>query len=1231
MLAAGRGGHTWYKKIAGEIRASTIRELTSVSQLVSSELVQWRIERIGDGVVMGHDASIAALVDAAILRPGAPARDALRTRLQAHYAYGQYDAFLIVSRDGGTVLREPASTTPLPDGADRDIRRIIRRGRPDLLDFYRSESGNRTHLALVVPAGGGALVLRIDPNAFIHPLLETWPGKSATAETQLLRRDGADALFLSDLRFSPDAALRQRIPLDRRNVLAVRAVLGATGVAEGVDYSGQPSIGVLRAVPNSPWFLVARIQTSETDAEARRWFWSILVSVGLIIVSAGLALVAIGLSQQTRYGAKESALVAVLQENEERLRLSMIAAELMPWELNADTGAIVSVPEYARALGLDPVTFSDSLERWAERLHPDDRDLARARFSALMSGESSQYRGEYRQRTADGSWKWFSSIGAVMARHPDGRPRRVVGTRADITERKALELARAEAEAAREHTSMALHELLRTSPTIVYQMREVLGQLAPVEVSENITRLTGYTIEEVLAPGWWTAAILPEDLPHAIATVDRVAAEDTVSHEFRFRTKDGRILWMQDQLSVVMREEGRPVEVTGSWSDVTARHEADALLRESEQRLRLALKATRQGLIDIDVATGAAVVSREYAELHGQDPATFVETAEAWASRLHPDDRTRAVGAFAAYLAGKTDTYRTEVRQQVGSEWRWILTHGEIAERHPDGTPKRFIGTATDITDLKTAQLQAQSSAQLYAALSLCNEAIVRCRNESELFPLICQAAVQSGAATMAWIGIVDPGTALLNKVARYGKGVEYLDRIEISVSAESPLGRGPTGTSVRENRPCWISKFQQAQVTALWHDAASAFGWRASAALPLRRNGNAIGALTLYSTTADEFSEVDRQLLTQMADDITFALDSLASERERLAMERALQQSEHRYRTLFQESRVSLLLIDPESGAIVDANAAAAALYGWPETLLRGMNIAEINTLTPGEIKEQMALAHSAGHRHFDFRHRTAAGPILDVEVYSGDVRLNDRDLLLSTVIDVTERKRAQERLQVSEASLRDSLREKEALLKEVHHRVKNNLQVINSLMRLEAGRSTDPAVKAVLGIMQNRILSMAVLHETLYRSSNLARIDLGGYLTQLAHQVVRTMTITHVALELDMAPVLVDIEQAVPCGLLANELLSNALKHGFPERRTGVIRMSLQPDPAGRGVVLDISDNGVGLPGDWEEKRQSSLGLQLVTDLTRQLLGTMTIQATPGARFTLRFTPQASREGVV
>ena len=217
--------------------------------------------------------------------------------------------------------------------------------------------------------------------------------------------------------------------------------------------------------------------------------------------------------------------------------------------------------------------------------------------------------------------------------------------------------------------------------------------------------------------------------------------------------------------------------------------------------------------------------------------------------------------------------------------------------------------------------------------------------------------------------------------------------------------------------------------------------------------------------------------------------------------------------------------------------------------------------------------------------------------------------------ISDITDRKQAEEALNLS-------LHEKESLLREVHHRVKNNLQVITSLLRLETSRSSIPDTKRVLKDMQGRILSMALLHETLYRSGRFGQVDLANYLQTLSQQVFRASSASgFLRLELDLSPVQVPIEQAIPCGLIANELLTNSLKHGFAETVSGEVRVELGQDAQGE-IRFRVSDTGVGLPGDFETKRGKSLGLQLVSDLTRQLGGRLEIGPGPGAGFTVFFT---------
>jgi len=223
----------------------------------------------------------------------------------------------------------------------------------------------------------------------------------------------------------------------------------------------------------------------------------------------------------------------------------------------------------------------------------------------------------------------------------------------------------------------------------------------------------------------------------------------------------------------------------------------------------------------------------------------------------------------------------------------------------------------------------------------------------------------------------------------------------------------------------------------------------------------------------------------------------------------------------------------------------------------------------------------------------------------------------------DITERKE-------SEQLLRQSLKDKQALLMELHHRVKNNLQLIISLLRMEAGRSMVTDTQVVLGSMQDRIRSMALLHDSLYRSGTFASVDLGAYLGQLAHQAYKAQVMfpDRLQLKLSMGSVLVGMDQAICAGLLVNELISNAMKHGFPNGRAGELAIDLQPvdteaAPSNGRWRLRLRDNGVGLPADFASRRQNSLGLQLVHDLSRQIGGSLAIHSQPdaGAEFAVIF----------
>jgi len=212
-------------------------------------------------------------------------------------------------------------------------------------------------------------------------------------------------------------------------------------------------------------------------------------------------------------------------------------------------------------------------------------------------------------------------------------------------------------------------------------------------------------------------------------------------------------------------------------------------------------------------------------------------------------------------------------------------------------------------------------------------------------------------------------------------------------------------------------------------------------------------------------------------------------------------------------------------------------------------------------------------------------------------------------------------EELRQSQARISQSLHEKETLLKEIHHRVKNNLQIIGSLLAWQAETLPDPGLRAPFEESIRRLRSMSLIHERLYQSDALGSMDFGGYTESLSNFLFRSYEITgRIRIRVEADPCTLNIDTAVPCGLILNELISNALKHAFPDGHTGEVVVTLRSVPGGR-FCLGVHDDGVGLPEGFDPARTTSLGMQLVTSLTRQIKGTLTITRDRGTGFRIEF----------
>jgi PAS domain S-box-containing protein len=287
-----------------------------------------------------------------------------------------------------------------------------------------------------------------------------------------------------------------------------------------------------------------------------------------------------------------------------------------------------------------------------------------------------------------------------------------------------------------------------------------------------------------------------------------------------------------------------------------------------------------------------------------------------------------------------------------------------------------------------------------------------------------------------------------------------------------------------------------------------------------------------------------------------------------------------------------------------------AGEVIGQPLDMLLPESVAATHRQNIEVFAASADVARRMGERQ-DIFGRRRDGTEFPAEASISKLTAKDEPLFTVILRDITARKQIETRL-------RASVREKEILLQEVHHRVKNNLQIIQSLLRLQAYAVGDPALHELFRDSQNRVHAMALVHEQLYGVQDVAHVDCSAYLHELAVSVLRSYEVQSARIVLAWAidsALAVDINTAIPLGLIMTELVSNSLKHAFPAGRTGTITVGLHDDSA--SLVMTVRDDGIGLSSNTDARTTNSLGIQLVGDLTEQLGGTVRVDCQPGTTF--------------
>ncbi len=623
-------------------------------------------------------------------------------------------------------------------------------------------------------------------------------------------------------------------------------------------------------------------------------------------------------------------------------------------------------------------------------------------------------------------------------------------------------------------------------------------------------------------------------------------------------------------------------------------------LRESAQSEQKYIAVLEKNPFCVYLAVGSQAgrweyLSSRFCDLIGITPNDWIGQVGKWVQRVHPDDRQRVL---------------TEISQTLvfglpfQSEYRLLHESGKVVwvsdvahpARLPD-QPERVQGVIVDITARKHAE-------QIQAATYRISQAAFSADDLVDLYQKIHAILGELMHVENFYIALYEPETDRLH----FPYFVDEFDEPPEPVIAR----HGLTEYVMRTAKAIFATREKCAELVAIGEISdigAPSVDWMG---VPLILNNRAIGVMVVQSYTEGiRFSDAEMEILQFVSTQVAMVIERKRAEAE-------LKELSQLNAEVISGVNTGIIVYDHEGRHLV-WNHYMVEMTGLPQESVLGHSVFDMFPLfdrkflmhilrqaMSGEIVPIPDMEYTIPHSGksgwlagYCGPHRNAKGEVIGV---------------IAVINDISERKKADD-------SLHSALLEKEVLLREIHHRVKNNLQVMSSLMSLQADSVDNEQVKQSFREMQTRMQTMALIHEELYQAKNLSRVNLADYIGRLAASLGQSYLLNpQVSLEVDIEETFLGVDTAIPCGLIVNELVTNAFKYAFPGNRSGEVLIRLRTNAEGN-YNLTVKDNGVGLPDSLDIYHTETLGMQLVTILAAQMGSKLEIECDGGTGFHIQF----------